>query len=195
MIDIDRGGQFGRALELDDRNIPNTRAFLESDNHAFTLHGYEPPEGYSLRKSADAEHYRLIKHASEPTSAYIVEGKPFDGFLTPADRGHEVRVFRRIFGGERGRAFKDLGWQFIVHLSRCFPIVIPNSERTRLQGRFWEYRLAHAAEMPGMYLYYCEQSTAGRTIQRIEGYRQYNRIDCDQYRANGIQETRSCFCL
>ncbi|NHB91360.1 hypothetical protein [Photorhabdus cinerea] len=160
---------FNIKLNMTEKNVAHTQAFIERGVRDFSLPGFVTPYGYRLLASISGNQYRLVTDADMPETVYAVKLEFMEHVVPFKKTCTQILVWRTVLPQHDG-AVRSLPQEFFRFFLENYSIIVSDSDRTSDGRRFWERMIAWAVNVDGYYVYVSDGTREERLLNLISSW-------------------------
>lgn len=154
---------FDAKLNMTEKNIEHTEAFMASGVKDFSLPGFVTPHGYRLLASVKSEQYRLVTDSEIPETVYAVKLALLEHIVPTRKSCTQILVWRTV-QPQHDSAVRGLPQEFFRYFLSHYSIVVSDAEQTLEGRRFWERMIAWAIQSDGYHVYVSDGTEEERPL-------------------------------
>ncbi|MCT8351520.1 hypothetical protein [Photorhabdus kayaii] len=160
---------FDIKLNMTEKNVEHTQAFIERGVKDFSLPGLVTPYGYRLLTSVSGNQYRLVTDVDMPETVYAVKLE-FMEHIVPSKKTCTQILVRRTVLPQHDGAVRGLPQEFFKFFLERYSIIVSDSEQTLDGRRFWERMIAWAISINGYHVYVSDGTKEERPLNLITSW-------------------------
>lgn len=154
---------FDIKLNMSEKNIEHTEAFMDAGVRDFSLPGFVTPHGYRLLQSVKGEQYRLVTDGDVAETVYAVKLAFLDHIVPTRKTCTQILVWKTV-QPQHDAAVSGLPQEFFRYFLSNYSIVVSDSEQTSDGRRFWERMIAWAIQTHGYHVYVSDGTEMDRPL-------------------------------
>ncbi|WP_275556625.1 hypothetical protein [Mixta sp. Marseille-Q2659] len=154
---------FDAKLNMSERNVEHTEAFMRAGVRDFALPGFVTPHGYRLLQCLKGDQYRLVTDNEYSETVYAVKLAFLEHIVPTKKICTQIMVWKTV-QPQHDAAVSGLPQEFFRHFLSRYSIVVSDSEQTSDGRRFWERMIAWAIQADGYHVYVSDGTEEDRPL-------------------------------
>ncbi|WNY87405.1 hypothetical protein [Leclercia adecarboxylata] len=154
---------FDTKLNMTEKNIEHTEAFIRAGVKEFALPGFVTPHGYRLLRAVKGNQYRMVTDSVAPETVYAVKLEFLEHIVPTRKICTQILVWKTV-QPQYDSAVRGLPQEFFKFFLSSYSIVVSDSEQTLDGRRFWERMIAWAIQTDGYHVYVSDGTQEDRPL-------------------------------
>ncbi|MBS9424082.1 hypothetical protein [Photorhabdus caribbeanensis] len=169
MLKLIPESDFDIKLNMTEKNVEHTQAFIEHGVQDFSLPGFVTPYGYRLLTSISGNQYRLVTDVDMPETVYAVKLEFMEHIVPSKKTCTQILVWCTVLP-QHDEAVRGLPQEFFRFFLERYSIIVSDSEQTLDGRRFWERMIAWAISINGYHVYVSDGAKGERPLNLITSW-------------------------